>query len=203
MFNIDVNNDRKRKEELQLTPIMTQDMELYFRKLGTFETAEVAEVAMFMRTVAIHYRKYHDDLLENLPSRLSGLKTILKNRYNLFKGAFRNYNCSKVSKQQDDCIGCRNCKNNVCSSLCSRCWMLTACDDCAKKTGCMECFAPYSSCIKVLFKNTQPRSVNKKKEKDLLNDYLGAQTWLEFMADKLEEDNSLLKDCLRALEAGF
>ena len=67
----------------------------------------------------------------------------------------------------------------------------------------MECFAPYSSCIKVLFNNTQPRSVNKKKEKDLLNDYLGAQTWLEFMADKLEEDNSLLKDCLRALEAGF
>ncbi|KAK3724245.1 hypothetical protein RRG08_043246 [Elysia crispata] len=75
---MDVNNDRKRKEELQLTLIMTQDMALYFRKLGTFETAEVAEVATFMRTVAIHYRKYHDDLLENLPSRLSGLKTILK-----------------------------------------------------------------------------------------------------------------------------
>ena len=67
----------------------------------------------------------------------------------------------------------------------------------------MECFAPYSSCIKVLFKNNQPFSVNKKKEEELLNDYLGAQTWLEFMADKLEEDNSSLKDCLRALEAGF
>ena len=80
---------------------------------------------------------------------------------------------------------------------------MTASDDCAKKTGCMECFAPYSSCIKVLFKNTQLRSVNKKKEKDLLNDYLGAQTWLECMANNLEEDNSLLKDCLRALEAGF
>ncbi|KAK3724237.1 hypothetical protein RRG08_043238 [Elysia crispata] len=49
---MDVNNDRKRKEELQLTPIMAQDMALYFRKLGTFETAEVAEVATFMRTVA-------------------------------------------------------------------------------------------------------------------------------------------------------
>ena len=70
---------------------------------------------------------------------------------------------------------------------------MTASDDCAKKTGCMECFAPYSSCIKVLFKNTQLRSVNEKKEKDLLNDYLGAQTWLECMADNLEEDNSLFK----------
>ena len=154
---------------------MTQDMGLWFRKLGTLESFEVAEVATFMRTVTIHYRKYNDNLLENLPSRLSGLKTVLKNRYNLFKGAFRKHKYSKVIQQQDDCIGCRNCKNNVCSSLCSRCWVLTACDYCSKKTGCMECFAPYSSCIKVLFKNNQPFSVNKKKEEELLNDYLGGQ----------------------------